>query len=382
MAAGPAQAYRGLIASGAIKGDAHQARTVESLQRLHDALGGYRPGQRELLGLGAPVAPPRGLYIHGPVGRGKSMLMDLFFSVAPIRAKRRVHFHAFMAETQRALHEWRGLSEKERVRRPNFVKGAGDDPISPVAAAIAKQAMLLCFDEFQVADIADAMILGRLFEALFARGVVAVATSNRAPEDLYENGINRQLFLPFVDLIRSRMDVLALDGPIDYRLARLKGAQVYFTPLGKAANERLAAAWRDLTGMAKGEPCELPVLGRKLSVPEQAKGVSRWTFAQLCEAPLSPPDYLALTQAFHALAIADIPLMGADARDASRRFVTLIDTAYEAQVKIVCSAAAMPAALFSAASKNTETARAASRLEEMQSADYLAKPHRPMAAAA
>ncbi|HAH10238.1 MAG TPA: cell division protein ZapE, partial [Alphaproteobacteria bacterium] len=252
-----------------------------------------------------------------------------------------------------------------------------DDPILPAAKAIAAQATLFCFDEFEVIDIADALILGRLFEALFARGVVIVATSNRAPDDLYENGINRQLFLPFIAILKQHLDVLSLDGPIDYRLARLKGAQVYFWPADAKADAAMNRQWRDLTGMHRGGPAELPVVGRMLTVPEQAKGVARWRFKALCEAPLSPQDYLALARAYHAILVDGIPQMGDDARDAARRLVTFIDAAYEAHVKLICSAATPPSGLFQLRSSETGFARAVSRLEEMQSADYLAKPHHP-----
>jgi cell division protein ZapE len=377
MAGGPEIAYRRAIAEGRVKGDPHQARAVQVLQRLHEQLAGYHPGERGFFGLGPVRAAPKGVYLHGPVGRGKSMLMDLFFDGAPVAPKRRVHFHAFMQETQAALHEWRNLSPAERRSRPNFVAEAEDDPVPPIAQAILASATLLCFDEFQVTDIADAMILGRLFEALLARGAVIVCTSNRAPPELYENGINRQLFLPFIDLISERMEIVPLDGPIDYRLGRLAGSRVYFTPLDAAAEAGMSAQWRDLTGMAKGEPGRLTVLGRVLTIPQQAKGVARFAFAELCDAPLAPADHLAICAAFHAVLVDRIPQMGEDLRDAARRFVVFVDAAYEAHVKLVCSAATPPTGLFQMRTGAVEYGRCVSRLQEMQSADYLSRPHAP-----
>src|SRR5215472_562737 len=225
--------------------DPAQEAAAKRLDTLARALRSYRLGKRTLFG--GRAKPPRGLYIWGDVGRGKSMLMDRFFDKVPIKPKRRVHFNAFMIETHKRIHEWRGLDPKSRARRPEFVREAGDDPIAPVAHAIANEASLLCFDEFQVRDVADALILGRLFEQLFARGVVIVATSNTPPDRLYEGGLNRQLFLPFIADFKARLDVLELDGEVDYRLHRISGLDVYLTPLGPAADAAMGAAWLKLT---------------------------------------------------------------------------------------------------------------------------------------
>jgi cell division protein ZapE len=364
----PAERYRALVAEGKLTGDPAQEQVALALDELAQALDGYKPGRKSLFGLGKPQTPPRGLYIYGPVGRGKSMLMDLFFAASAFEPRQRLHFHDFMARVH---------AQAKRRRDEDAA-----DPIRRVAEGIREGAALLCFDEFQVGDIADAMILGRLFAALFEQGVVVVATSNRHPRELYENGINRQLFLPAIDLIESRMEVLLLDGPIDYRLARLERASVYFTPLGREADAALDRVWRDLTGLARGAPGALSVLGRSLAVPEQAKGVARFSFDALCASALGPPDYLALADAFHALFVTDVPQLAAARRDEARRLLTLIDALYERGVKLICSAEVLPHALYRQGDGAREFQRAASRLAEMQTAQYLARPHRPRTEAA
>jgi cell division protein ZapE len=291
------------------------------------------------------------------------MLMDMFYETVDFAPKARVHFHDFMARVHADVKLWRD-------------KDPGD-PIPHVAVDIRASTALLCFDEFQVTDIADAMILSRLFKALFDLGVVVVATSNRHPRELYENGINRQLFVPAIDLIESRMDVAELDGPIDYRLARLERSRVYFTPLGPDADMALDGVWHDLTGVAHGMPGALEVLGRALAVPEQAKGVARFTFDRLCVAALGPQDYLALADTYHALVLKDVPQLTADQRNEAKRFGTLVDALYERSVKLVCSAAVAPAELYRAGDGACEFERAASRLIEMQTPDYLARLHKP-----
>jgi len=359
----PAERYRALVAEGKLTGDPAQERVAAGLEKIAEALDGYEPGKKSLFGLGKAQTPPRGLYIHGPVGRGKSMLMDMFFANVEFEPKRRVHFHDFMAEVHAAVNRWRDRDE--------------GDPIPRVAQEIHAGAALLCFDEFQVQDIADAMILGRLFAAVFELGTVVVATSNRPPRDLYENGINRQLFLPAIDLIERHMDVLELDGPIDYRLARLERSRVYFTPPGKDADQALARIWHDLTGTTRGAPGAVGVLGRSVAVPEQARGVARFTFDELCVAALGPQDYLALADAFHAMILRNIPQLTSDKRNEAKRFVTLIDALYERHVKLVCSAAAAPDQIYTSGDGAFEFERAASRLIEMQTPEYLARLHKP-----
>lgn len=378
MAEGPRKAYRARVASGAVKADGAQAAVAERLQRLHDGLKGYRAGQPGLFGGRRPA--PRGLYIHGAVGRGKSMLMDLFFDGAPVRAKRRVHFHAFMQEIHGAIAHWRKSDLKARTAEARRLglkqRGAQlDDPLPPVAAHVAAGASLLCFDEFQVNDVADAMILGRLFAGLFAAGVVVVATSNLAPSRLYEDGLNRQLFLPFIAMIEDRLDVLSLDGTLDYRLARLKGMPVYHTPLDAAAEQAMDEAWRQLTDTDKGKPVELRVQGRTVIVSEAHGGVARMSFEALCARPLGAADYLALAERFHTLLIDRIPALGPEQRNEARRFITLIDVLYERRVKLVCSAAVPPAALYREGDGKAAFERTVSRLIEMQSESYRALAH-------
>jgi len=361
----PAERYAALVVEGKLTGDPAQKAVAQALDDLAGQLDAYRLVKRSFFGLRKAQQPPRGLYIHGPVGRGKSMLMDMFFSTVDFAPKRRVHFHDFMAEVHASITRWRD-------------KDPGD-PIPHVADDIRAGAGLLCFDEFQVLDIADAMILGRLFKALFAAGTVVVATSNRHPRHLYENGINRQLFVPAIDLIETHMNLVPLDGPIDYRLARLERARVYFTPLGSDTTAALDGVWRDLTGVAHGAPSELEVLGRKITVPEQAKGVARFTFDELCVTARGPQEYLALADAFHAMVVKDIPRLSPDRRDHAKRFGTLIDALYERAVKLVCSAAAPPHELYATGDGAFEFERTSSRLIEMQTAAYLAQAHKPKA---
>jgi cell division protein ZapE len=367
-----AQIYKSRIAKGELKLDTAQEAAADRLQALAVALKRYRPGKRFFF----TPRPPKGLYIWGDVGRGKSMLMDLFFDAAQVEKKRRVHFNEFMVQTHARIHEWRQLDERARARRPEYSREAGDDPIVPVARAIAAEATLLCFDEFQVNDVADAMILGRLFQQLFELGVVIVATSNTPPSRLYEDGINRQLFLPFIVLIKQRLDVIELNGALDYRLQRMEGLDVYITPLGPEADAKMDAAWTKLTSGARGMPAILIVQGREVIVPQTASGMARFAFEDLCARPLAAADYLAVAHGYHTVLIDRIPVMSPEKRDEARRFVVLIDTLYDTGTKLVCSAAAMPEKLYVAGDGADAFRRTSSRLREMQSAEYLKRGRR------
>ncbi|MEM8799462.1 MAG: cell division protein ZapE [Pseudomonadota bacterium] len=386
---GPLRRYEALIEDGEVRPDPDQRSAIVALQKLHETLVDYPElGTRtldirkwriwNLLG-GGPKTGPRGLYMWGGVGRGKSMIMDLFFVGAPINAKRRTHLHAFMQEVHAAIHAFRKMDPSERIR---YGAAAGDDdPIPAVARAFSLQATLLCFDEFHVTDVADAMILGRLFEELFDRGVIVVATSNRPPEDLYKDGLNRQLFLPFIDMLTDTLDVVPLNGPVDYRLARLKSVDSYYhVPNGDEATARLREAFFRLTDRSVDDADKVPtgeliVQGRTIFVPKDCKGVAVFSFKRLCEEPLGPADYLAIAQRYHTLIIVGIPIMGPDKRNAAKRFVTLIDALYEQNCKLLCAADGAPTDLYVAGDGAFEFDRTVSRLIEMQSEHYLRLGH-------
>ncbi len=376
---GPLAKYRALLTDGALKKDSEQARVAGALQSLHDALRSYRPPtQAGFLArlFRARVETPRGLYIHGGVGRGKSLLMDMFFDSVETDAKRRVHFNPFMSEVHQRIHEWRNLSPAERAGRPEYLRDAGEAPIAPVAKRIAMEAWVLCLDEFQVIDVADAMILGRLFEKLLSLGVVIVLTSNVEPDHLYEGGLNRQLFLPFIAALKARMTILELDGGKDYRQQSLAGVSLYNMPLGPDADAAMDSAWDRLTGSARPQPHSLDVFGRKFEIPRAAAGVARFSFDELCGKPLGASDYVALAAHFHTLLLDKIPKLSKEQTNEARRLGLLIDTLYDEKTKFICSADAAPDALFDMRGKTSWFERTASRLIEMQSEDYLALPER------
>jgi len=355
--------------------DGAQAEAARMLDELAEQLGSAKPG-----GFFSKPETVRGLYLWGGVGRGKSMLMDMFFDAADIEHKKRVHFHAFMRDAHDFLGEWRKLSEAERKRSPYRVKRAGDDPIAPAAKKIASEAKLLCFDEFQVTQIADAMILSRLFEALFERGVTVVATSNRVPSDLYMHGISRELFLPFIDLLQEKCSVFELVAERDYRLERLIEKPVWHSPLGAIAKDAMDDAWRRLTLNAAARASEVAVKGRLVPVPAAAAGVARFSFDDLCAKPLGSLDYLAIAAEYHTVMIDNVPLLSPSNKNEAARFVSLIDALYEGRVNLVASAEAEPEQLYPSGDGSFEFQRTASRLHEMRSADYFAQ-EKAMAAA-
>ena len=344
------------VALGEIRADPLQAELALRLEPLRAWLeehGARKSGLRALFSR-APQ-PPRGIYLWGGVGRGKSMMMDLFYNATDLGAKRRVHFHAFMQEAHRALH----LARQKNI----------EDALAPFAAELVSDIRLLAFDEMQITDIADAMVVGRLFEKLLAGGVVLVVTSNRAPEELYKNGLNRALFLPFIAMLRERFEVLELDSPHDYRQNRLAGAQVYFHPAGATRGE-IAAIWADLTRGAEVRPLVLNVNGRTLELSRYANGAARCSFWELCGRPLGPGDYLALAGACRVLVLEDIPQLSSANYNEAKRFVTLVDALYEGKVRLIASAADIPERLYLEGTGSFEFARTASRLREMQGADW------------
>ena len=361
------RAYHQRLADGRLTPDPSQLPVVEALGRLEIDLRRKGP----LGGLLGRPPEVRGVYLWGPPGRGKSILMDLFFACAPEKRKMRAHFHAFMARVHGLIRQWR--EGDAAARRAVFGQSKGDDPIRPVAELIASEARLLCFDELQVTDIADALILGRLFEALFEQRVVLAVTSNRAPDQLYLNGINRELFLPFIALIEARCEVVTVAGARDWRLDRLMGDRVWFAPADEAARAAFEALWSDLKGEQQECPAHIQVLGRELVIERTDGGLARATFDELCARPLGPQDYLAIAERFHTLFIDDVPVLGPANHHEARRFVTLIDALYEAGTRLVALAGAPPEALYRKGIGAFEFERTVSRLNEMSGAEWLAR---------
>jgi cell division protein ZapE len=359
-------AYETRLRDGVIHPDPAQAGAVAALERVEADLAEARPG-----GFFRKPEAVRGAYIWGPVGRGKSLLMDLFCETAPVEKKRRVHFHVFMAETHKLVNAWR--KGDAATRHARFGQARGDDPIPPTADVIARDARLLAFDEFQVTDIADAMILGRLFEHLFDRGVTICATSNRPPDDLYKDGLNRQLFLPFIAMLKQRMQVVEVNGARDYRVDRLRAAKAWFSPTDPDNEASFDRLWDEMLGGDAEVGATLEVFGRKEHWPRAAGGLLRAHFQSLCGEALGPSDYLAIAARFHTLFIEAVPRLTPERRDAAKRFSTLIDTLYEAHARLVVLAAAEPSVLYPAGDGAFEFQRAASRLEQMRSVEWLAE---------
>ena len=334
--ASPRIKYEELIAEGLITADPVQATAIGALEKLGDILDAYsaqmgKQGWAARLGFGAQKRqPPMGLYIWGGVGRGKSMIMDLFYEQSAIEQKQRVHFHAFMQEVHKRLHTFREAQKAGKV-------ADNKDGVEALARIISERAWLICFDEFHVTDIADAMILDRLFRHLFDLGVVVVATSNRHPKDLYKDGLQRERFLPFIDVLLDKMNVLELESARDYRLERLKGMEAYITPSGDAATAKLVVDFDALTVGHEGREVIVDVNGRSVAISKAAEGVALVSFDELCAQPLGPGDYLEIAARFHTMMIRDIPKLGPHNRNEAKRFVTLIDALYEAKVNLVCS---------------------------------------------
>ncbi|MCR9061205.1 MAG: cell division protein ZapE [Rhodobacteraceae bacterium] len=369
--------YDALIASGEIKEDPVQREAVRHLDLLNTRLAETRLASKKS-SLGWLFAKKKnqlwsavkGLYMWGGVGRGKTMLMDLYYEVTVIQRKRRVHFHEFMTDVHERIHEHRQAHKRGEVK--------GDDPILPVANQIAAETRLLLFDEFSVTDIADAMILGRLFTQLFEKGVIVVATSNVNPSNLYKDGLNRQLFIPFITMLKSQVEVLHLDSPTDYRLEKLAGAPVYVAPLGQQADTEMDRLWTKLTHGMKSHAEELENKGRKIPVPCVASGAARFSFDDLCMQPLGASDYLRIANAYSTVFIEDIPVLSKARRNEAKRFINLIDTLYDNGIRIVVSAEAEPQELYTSedGTEAFEFDRTSSRLIEMRSEAYLAGERR------
>lgn len=359
MNKGPLERYQARITAGEMQNDPAQFEVATKLDDLALALHSWRPRPLGRIAqmFSSRADAPRGLYIHGAVGRGKTMLMDMFYAAVDVTLKRRVHFHEFMGEVHELLAEAR-----------HTVEG---DPLAHVAQSIVRRSQLLCFDEMHVTDVADAMILSRLFKKLFDAQVVVVATSNAAPRELYKNGLQRDNFLSFIALLEQQLDVVELGAAKDYRLDRLSGLPLYFSPLNEPTRKAMRSAFTRLTGVWKGPPAQLDVKGRILQVPEAARGVARFTFADLCAQPLGAADYLSIARSFHTVLIESIPLLTPDKRNEARRFINLIDTLYDNRIGLIASAEVEPHELYVSGDGADLFARTASRLMEMRSQSYL-----------
>ncbi|MFN4288537.1 MAG: cell division protein ZapE [Brevundimonas sp.] len=355
------QAYLDRLRDGALQADEAQQQAIEALERLEHDL-----GRRTLTGRRRSV---QGVYLWGPPGRGKSMLMDLFYAHSAEKRRLRAHFHAFMAQVHEDVRLWREGTGAQKLARFGTVRGS--DPVGPIADRLARQVRLLCFDELQVTDIADAMILGRLFEALFARKVVLAATSNRRPDQLYANGINRQLFLPFIARIEAQCDVVEVAGARDWRAQRMASSRVWYSGLDTGRKMAFEHLWEDLRGAEPEEPTRLTLKGRELVLERTVGAMARATFDELCARALGPQDYLAIAARFHTLFIEAVPVLGPERRFEARRLVTLIDALYEAKVRIVVLAEAEPQALYPQGEGAFEFERTVSRLREMSAVAWL-----------
>jgi len=373
--------YAALVAAGRIERDPAQEAAIAKLAEIEDKLATHHLARKSsslgwMFASRKAQAPVKGLYLHGGVGRGKTMLMDLFFESSAVPRKRRVHFHEFMAEMHERVHFFR-----TRMRNG---EGNGEDAVLLAASAIAQDAWLLCFDEFHVTDIADAMILGRLFTKLFENGVVVVATSNVEPDDLYMDGLNRGLFIPFISLLKQHMDVMRVDARTDFRLEKLVKGKVWHVPDDAAATAALDDAWSRLALDNDGGPATLMVKGHPIHVPKATLGAARFSFHDLCEQPLGAADYLRIAHEYHTIVLDHVPVMRYETRNAAKRFIALIDTLYDNSVKLIASAQAAPHELYRADEgfEASEFDRTASRLIEMGAQSYLSLPHGPRSAEA